>query len=117
MEGFKEALFQFFHNGHTCAVSSWAPCLRSRWSSRQCCSDRSPAASTRAPCSSSTSKELPEVALHSDAEDSEGLSEELGDRSAGASAFKNRGSLKSSPFRGCVTNSCRGLCRLPSLPT
>ncbi|KAB0396997.1 hypothetical protein E2I00_000579, partial [Balaenoptera physalus] len=87
--GFKEALFQFFHNGRYLRRELLGPVLRKLTELKSVLERQE---SYRFYSSSLLviydGKERPEVALDSDAEDLEDLSEESADESAGAYAYK-----------------------------
>ncbi|XP_036189520.1 inositol hexakisphosphate kinase 2 isoform X1 [Myotis myotis] len=89
VQGFKEALFQFFHNGRYLRRELLGPVLK-KLAELKAVLERQE--SYRFYSSSLLiiydGKERPEVALDSDAEDLEDLSEESADESAGAYAFK-----------------------------
>ncbi|KAK1332713.1 hypothetical protein QTO34_007396 [Cnephaeus nilssonii] len=92
VQGFKEALFQFFHNGRYLRRELLGPVLK-KLAELKAVLERQE--SYRFYSSSLLiiydGKEWPEVALDSDAEDLEDLSEESADESAGAYAFKPLG--------------------------
>eukprot|EP00069_Balaena_mysticetus_P008506 bmy_05985T0 len=89
VQGFKEALFQFFHNGRYLRRELLGPVLRKLTELKSVLERQE---SYRFYSSSLLviydGKERPEVALDSDAEDLEDLSEESADESAGAYAYK-----------------------------
>uniref|UniRef100_A0A2K6G0Q8 Kinase n=1 Tax=Propithecus coquereli TaxID=379532 RepID=A0A2K6G0Q8_PROCO len=89
VQGFKEALFQFFHNGRYLRRELLSPVLK-KLAELKAVLERQE--SYRFYSSSLLviydGKERPEVALDSDAEDLEDLSEESADESAGAYAYK-----------------------------
>ncbi|XP_021027926.1 inositol hexakisphosphate kinase 2 isoform X1 [Mus caroli] len=89
VQGFKEALFQFFHNGRYLRRELLGPVLK-KLTELKAVLERQE--SYRFYSSSLLviydGKEWPEVALDSDAEDLEDLSEESADESAGAYAYK-----------------------------
>nr|XP_035935565.1 inositol hexakisphosphate kinase 2 isoform X1 [Halichoerus grypus] len=89
VQGFKEALFQFFHNGRYLRRELLGPVLK-KLTELKAILERQE--SYRFYSSSLLviydGKEWPEVALDSDAEDLEDLSEESADESAGAYAYK-----------------------------
>ncbi|KAF5921652.1 hypothetical protein HPG69_012822, partial [Diceros bicornis minor] len=89
VQGFKEALFQFFHNGRYLRRELLGPVLK-KLAELKAILERQE--SYRFYSSSLLiiydGKERPEVALDSDAEDLEDLSEESADESAGAYAYK-----------------------------
>ncbi|XP_037706375.1 inositol hexakisphosphate kinase 2 isoform X1 [Choloepus didactylus] len=89
VQGFKEALFQFFHNGRYLRRELLGPVLK-KLTELKAVLERQE--SYRFYSSSLLviydGKELPEVALDSDAEELEDLSEESADESAGAYAYK-----------------------------
>ena len=89
VQGFKEALYQFFHNGRYLRRELLGPVLK-KLAELKAVLERQE--SYRFYSSSLLviydGKERPEVALDSDAEDLEDLSEESADESAGAYAFK-----------------------------
>uniref|UniRef100_A0A8C5L7M4 Kinase n=1 Tax=Jaculus jaculus TaxID=51337 RepID=A0A8C5L7M4_JACJA len=89
VQGFKEALFQFFHNGRCLRRELLGPVLK-KLTELKAVLERQE--SYRFYSSSLLviydGKEWPEVALDSDAEDLEDLSEESADESAGAYAYK-----------------------------
>ncbi|KAH0509995.1 Inositol hexakisphosphate kinase 2 [Microtus ochrogaster] len=89
VQGFKEALFQFFHNGRYLRRELLGPVLKKLTELKAVLEQQE---SYRFYSSSLLviydGKEWPEVTLDSDAEDLEDLSEESADESAGAYAYK-----------------------------
>ncbi|XP_068951881.1 inositol hexakisphosphate kinase 2 [Petaurus breviceps papuanus] len=89
VQGFKEALYQFFHNGRYLRRELFEPIIKKLTELKSVLETQE---SYRFYSSSLLiiydGKELPEVAVDSDPEDLEDLSEESSDESAGAYAYK-----------------------------